>query len=188
MAGVIASRILFDTSDESGSQFSACRRYRYALWRLWDCSLKTVRFVGLNPSTANEYENDMTITKEIGFAKRWGYGGIYKLNLYAYCATDPSEMIQADDPVGPNNDATFNYFRRHDALWVACWGSSVPTRLRPNLQYQSRIDRALNSIDGPVMCLGRTADGSPKHTSRLAYETKLEHFWAPPSDFGPGND
>jgi len=36
--------------------------------------------IGLNPSTADENENDPTITRCINFAKSWGYGGVCVTN------------------------------------------------------------------------------------------------------------
>lgn len=46
----------------------------------------------LNPSTADASVDDATITRCIGFAKLWGYGGLYVGNLWAYRATDPKEL------------------------------------------------------------------------------------------------
>ena len=77
---------------KSGAIFSSCRKYRYALWRNWDETKPCVMIIGLNPSTADENENDPTITRCINFAKSWGYGGVCVTNLFAYCATVPSDM------------------------------------------------------------------------------------------------
>ncbi len=35
-------------STDFGAEFSECRQYRYALWRMWDRSKPPVMFVGLN--------------------------------------------------------------------------------------------------------------------------------------------
>ena len=77
---------------KTDAKFSACRKYRYALWRNWDGSKPYAMIIGLNPSTADENENDPTITRCINFAKSWGYGGVCVTNLFAYCATVPSDM------------------------------------------------------------------------------------------------
>ena len=34
---------------KKGAELSPCRRYRYALWRIWDDSKPAVMFIGLNP-------------------------------------------------------------------------------------------------------------------------------------------
>ena len=38
---------------EKGAHFSACRKFRYALWRKWGGE-RCVTFIGLNPSTADD--------------------------------------------------------------------------------------------------------------------------------------
>lgn len=65
------------------------RKYRYVLSRIWDESKPMVMIIGLNPSTADETKNDPTIIRCIDFAKSWGYGGVYMLNLFAFRATLP---------------------------------------------------------------------------------------------------
>jgi hypothetical protein len=57
---------------KTDAKFSACRKYRYALWRTWDESKPSAMIIGLNPSTADENENDPTITRCFNFAKSWG--------------------------------------------------------------------------------------------------------------------
>ena len=39
---------------KTDAKFSACRKYRYALWRTWDESKPYAMIIGLNPSTADE--------------------------------------------------------------------------------------------------------------------------------------
>lgn len=58
-----------------GADFSNDRKYRYALWRIWDRTKPLVMFIGLNPSTANETENDPTIKSVGRISKNNGYGG-----------------------------------------------------------------------------------------------------------------
>ncbi|MDH4189091.1 MAG: DUF1643 domain-containing protein, partial [Betaproteobacteria bacterium] len=58
----------------SGASFSACRRWRYLLWRRWDAAGPTANFLMLNPSTADEAVLDPTCTRARVYAERWGYG------------------------------------------------------------------------------------------------------------------
>lgn len=81
-----------DLFNDFGAHFSQCRRYRFALWRIWDNTKPLIMFIGLNPSTANETEPDPTITRVIGFAKRWGYGGVYMMNCFPFVSTDPDGL------------------------------------------------------------------------------------------------
>lgn len=171
-------RTLIDTA---GANLSDDRAYRYALWRhwSWEGHANCVMFIGLSPSTADETKNDTTISKCIGFAKRWGYGGLYMLNLYAFRAPHPEYLVAAVDPWGPGNLESFGYYRSRVGLIVACWGA-MASRYRPNLKWQSTIAMVLDEVATTVVCLGKTADGSPRHPSRLAYSTERELFWWPP--------
>jgi hypothetical protein len=109
----------------AGASFSACRRYRYALWREWDATLPTVVFCGLNPSTADEMKDDPTIRRELGFARDWGFGRLVKVNAYGWRDTHPKKMLAAEDPVGPENLATVVRCAQRAALFVAGWGNNI---------------------------------------------------------------
>ncbi|KVP75269.1 hypothetical protein WJ96_05795 [Burkholderia ubonensis] len=130
------------------AEFSPCRRYRYALWRDWGALPGTVDrgyvlFVGLNPSTADETNDDPTIRRCIAFAKAWGYSGLCMVNLFAFRATNPADMLLAPDPVGPDNDACLRRFARNAGVVIAGWGvhgthlarDAAVKRLLPNLHY-----------------------------------------------------
>ena len=77
---------------KSGAVFSDCRKYRYALWRIWDENKPLVMIIGLNPSTADEISNDPTITRCKSFARACGYGGVLVANLFGFRATSPNEL------------------------------------------------------------------------------------------------
>src|SRR5712664_2208515 len=83
--------------------FSCCGLYRYWLRRHWDAELPPVCFVMLNPSTADAERDDPTIRRCCGFSRRWGYGGIVVVNLYAFRTSDPCCLRNAVHPVGPEN-------------------------------------------------------------------------------------
>lgn len=79
--------------EDQGAEFSEDRKYRFALWRIWDKSKPLVMFVGLNPSTANESDNDPTIKSVCRIAKSNGFGGVYMMNCFAYVSTDPKQLV-----------------------------------------------------------------------------------------------
>src|SRR5690606_1225628 len=58
----------------------------------WDNELPIIAFIGLNPSIANESENDPTMTRVCRFAKDWGYGGVYMFNLFTNIDTKNIEL------------------------------------------------------------------------------------------------
>lgn len=111
-----------------GATMSACGAYRYALWRDWDVAKGRVCWIMLNPSTADAEEDDPTIRRCMGFARAWGYGGIVVVNLFAFRATKPADMLYADDPVGPDNDATIREALNSGltAMHVCAWGQNAP--------------------------------------------------------------
>ena len=79
-------------------------------------------FVGLNPSTADETKNDPTVRRCIGYAKDWGYGGLFMTNIFAYRSTDPHALLALDDPVGEDNDNALLKCYRESDIAIAAWG------------------------------------------------------------------
>ena len=157
-----------------GATFSACRTYRYALWREVDpASPATLVFIGLNPSTADENTDDQTIRKCIGFSKRWGYGKLVMLNLFAFRATDPRKLtgLAISDAVGPENDKKLIEQTSESAIAglpvICAWGDcGADQRAREVTTMLKREGRTL-------MCLGKTKRGYPKHPSRLSYDSAM---------------
>ena len=80
-------------------------------------------FIGLNPSTADETEDDPTILRCINFAKSWGYGGLCMANLFAYRATQPEDMKKASDPIGDKNNETLILLAQKAGVIIGAWGN-----------------------------------------------------------------
>ena len=150
----------------NNASFSPDRKYRYALWRIWD-NLPKIMFVGLNPSTANETMNDPTIRRCISFAKDWGYGGIYMCNLFAYISTDPKAVIAQPDPIGPDNDRVLKLINKNCKVTVAAWGAFSIAHQRSKEVFE---------LLPPLMCLGITKNGYPKHPLYLSKNTQLQEY------------
>lgn len=109
---------------ESTAELSEDKRYRYKLTRIWDKSKKMVCFVGLNPSTADEAENDPTVWKLVRSADSWGYGGIVIVNLFAVRTPSPQQMLREEEPIGVKNDETLRAAADNAAYdkVIAVWG------------------------------------------------------------------
>jgi hypothetical protein len=139
-----------------GAEFSDCGTYRYALWRTWNALQPGVLFVGLNPSTADATTDDPTIRRCIGFAKRWGYGGITMANVFAYRATDPREMtvLALERAIGPENDAHLASLAESASFVVAAWGAHLRGRDGPD--HRDRVDRPQLEPDA------RLLEGQPR--------------------------
>lgn len=95
--------LLFTPGVSRAAKFSPCRNWRYTLHREW-ADGQSVAFLMFNPSTADESTDDPTIRKCIGFAKRWEYGRLVIVNLFAIRGTDPKIVARVSDPVGPLNN------------------------------------------------------------------------------------
>lgn len=119
----------FDPLDAPSGAFirfahlSDCRQYRWHLWRVWNPERGFVVFIGLNPSTADETADDATIRKCVAYARRWGYGGLCMLNLYAWRDRHPSGLALAADPVGALNDRVLQFLTAGADLTVCAWGA-----------------------------------------------------------------
>lgn len=83
--------------------FSDDRLHRYRLARWWGSGPR-VTFILLNPSDADEVDDDPTMRRCRGFASAWGYDGFEVVNLYAFCTPYPEQLWLAKDPIGPAND------------------------------------------------------------------------------------
>lgn len=171
---------------EIGATFSPCRTYRYCLWRRWQPNLtrngffgegseeyespsRLAAFIGLNPSTADETQDDPTIRRCIGFAKSWGCNGLVMLNIFAFRATDPKEMKKSPDPVGPENDTCLRRVCSIIPTVVACWGTHGAFMSRGPLV---RANFAGWWSGGKrLQHLGLTKHGHPKHPLYLKADT-----------------
>jgi len=105
------------------ARLSACRLYRFALWRTWDESRPPAMFIGLNPSTADEQDDDPTLVRCMNFARSWGYGGVCTANLFAYRATEPKDMLVTKKPVGRGNDRWLQQLSAEAGIVIAAWGN-----------------------------------------------------------------
>lgn len=176
---------------DRGAVVSPNGAYRYHLWRTISSEPRRVAFVMLNPSTADAMLDDPTIRKCRGFTERWGYGRFDVVNLFAYRATKPKTLETAwhngQDIVGPHNGEWIAKVVESSSLVVFAWGASLPRvgHLEKRV-IQSVIEIAgptsntigspSRSVGRPVMCLGRTDGGQPRHPLMLAYSTPLEPF------------
>lgn len=140
---------------------SPCRTYRYTLWRDFGglAGEGYAMFIGLNPSTADEVNNDRTIKRCMSFAKSWGYGALCMTNLFAFRATRPVDMIAAADPVGPDNDVHLIDLARGAGIVVAAWGANG-THLERDL--------AVRALVPNLHFLRKTKDGHPGHPLYLS--------------------
>jgi hypothetical protein len=154
---------MFSDIDRDAS-FSNDGRYRWTLSRGWGDLLKPwVGWIMLNPSTADASIDDPTIRRCMGYAKRWGYAGIHVANLFAYRATEPAELLKAEDPIAPPGQ-----IEMHDALLldmfsvcpviIAAWGTHGAYMNRGKQVFEMFTAKQI-----PLYCLRMSKDGHPCH-------------------------
>jgi hypothetical protein len=126
----------------------------------------------LNPSTADADVDDPTIRRCIGFSRQWGYGGICVVNLFAFRATDPKELKEAEDLVGPENE---KLLRKLSRPVVVGWGGRIPRTARADFLARILKDKARREMVG-WFCLGKTKMGEPRHPLMLPYSVQVEQW------------
>ena len=134
--------------------FSSCNQYRYSLSRIWDLEKKPVLIVGLNPSTADETEDDPTIRRSIHYAYHWGFGGLIMANLFAFRATLPNDLKKAILPIGEDNNKYILKHQKESGIVVVAWGNDGVLH--------NRDKEVLKLIHNP-MCLKLNKSGQPAH-------------------------
>jgi len=143
---------------DGGAVISADRRYRYYLRRTFDDTLPICGVVMLNPSTADETKLDPTLRRVLGYCRRWGFGGFRIANLFALRATDPRELLTADDPVGPDNDAWLRSLITEVDRVVVGWGTGRYPRIGNRWERVAEILAPAKPV-----CLATAKDGQPCH-------------------------
>jgi hypothetical protein len=158
---------------DTGAEFSEPDRvYRYRLWRRW-ADGPMLMVIGLNPSTADERDNDPTIRRCIGYAKAWGFAGLEMLNIFSYRATDPKALrewcsgLSKDESfsetvhnLGAIANTSWEVTAQNGAI-LAAWGqwghlSGRGRSVKNYLAYRAGWGQG-------SACLGLTKSGEPRH-------------------------
>jgi hypothetical protein len=159
-----------------GAVLSADRIYRYSLVRKVEPMTEVVwarplTFIMLNPSTADENENDPTIRKCMGYAARWGFRHVIVVNLFAYRATQPDDLKIAvkrgADIIGREN---WWYTRKavDQSQWVVCgWGNHGKILNRGKEVHGLLAGRGIM-----LRTLKLTGPGQPWHPLYLKWDIK----------------
>lgn len=158
----------------SGADLSPCEKYRYRLWRYWETiNHKPMVFIMLNPSTADASVDDPTIRRCIGFAKREGHNGVEVVNLYAGRATKPADLFKMADPSGPEWLPKLRQViaSPDGCRFIAAWGANPKAGKRAKTVARSFRDAGL-----PLLCLGKTKSGAPRHPLYAKNDQPLERY------------
>ena len=153
--------------------FSKCRSYRWILKRESLSGKKSIVFVGLNPSKANAYNNDKTLTRIINFCSLWDYKNIYIINLFGLISNSPIQLSRSNDPIGEYNDfitlKSLQYWKEDSNcdLWLG-WGDNGQLRGRDRdviklIKKFSNMKSKENNCSNRVLCLGLSKKRNPRH-------------------------
>jgi hypothetical protein len=119
----------------------------------------------LNPSTADEIDNDPTVARCERRAMDLGYGGLEVVNLFALRSTDPEPLYTHPDPVGPENDKAILDAVTGAGLVVCAWGKHGKL-----LQRAAHVLRLLRNAGVTVHCLKLNQDRTPTHPLYVGYD------------------
>jgi hypothetical protein len=154
----------------NGAIFSPDRDYRYILWRRWSKG-KTINFILLNPSTADEKNNDPTVERCEQRARMWGYGELVVTNIFAYRSTNPKVLSKMHDPVGPDNDKSIFDSAVNSNCTICGWGEHGKLLNRGNV-----VKKLLCCVK--LYALRINKSGIPSHPLYLSYKLKPISFTA----------
>lgn len=169
----------------AGARISSDGLYRYLLWREWRGTHDrnhwrwfggkdgagadfgeplSCLFVMLNPSTADGEKDDATIRRCVGFAKAWKYERLEVVNLFAYRATKPRDLLAwqnaREEIIGWQNSELMDQAARDAGVIVCAWGANVNS-LDPTGDHVETVRGWLR--DKEMFALGFTKDGHPRH-------------------------
>lgn len=160
----------------SAEFYGARHEYRLTLYRDWDGASADdlcVVFVGMNPSVADVEGNDPTVTRDIGFAKSFGFKRYWKLNICDFRATYPTDLVKPFViPRSDKNLDTIRHICKGAAQIIMCYG----VMHKPLQHYAFETVRALEADGHRLWCLGTTLHGHPRHSLYLRADTKPEPF------------
>jgi len=143
------------------ARFSPDGRHRYFLGR-FDLHPGAPRgsclFIMLNPSTADAERNDPTVTRCIGYAKRWGFRHLEVCNLFSIRGTDPAVIHTTGATGDPVNMETILWRAQGASLVVCAWGVHGAFWDRGR-----HVLAALLRAGVAPECLGLTKGGHPRH-------------------------
>jgi len=146
-----------------GAEFSIDKKERYSLNREWDKSKNKILYIMLNPSLADDKNDDPTIRRLINFTKKFNYGGFLVGNIFTKITPNPKEIDKSKGMSDKNFEELIKLINKVDQI-VYAWGDNIE---EPQL---------LKELVLNPKCFGKNLNGSPKHPLYLPSETKLVNF------------
>jgi hypothetical protein len=149
--------------------YDKTKKHRFTLGRHWGDGCSAVCFCMLNPSTADAFQLDPTVTRCYNFAKRWGADGMMVVNLFSLRTPSPVVMRKASTPNHELNDFALRQVAEIFGLVIAGWGNHGDFIGRAE-----SVSRVFRELGTSVYALGTTnSNGTPKHPLYLPSNSGL---------------
>ena len=142
------------------AEFSIDKKERYSLNREWDESKNKILYIMLNPSLADDKNDDPTIRRLINFTKKFNSGGFLVGNIFTTITPNPKELDKSKGMSDKNFEELIKLINKVDQI-VYAWGSSIE---EPQL---------LKKLVLNPKCFGKNLNGTPKHPLYLPKNSKL---------------
>lgn len=140
--------------------------YRPLLTQTWEPNLPWIGWGALNPSKADAYKDDPSVRRMRAFSRAWGYGGFRLVNLHDWRATDPRELKRGQE-TRSDQWARLFYETATAGPFVLAWGANAGEE---GFQI-ARMIAAQNRLF-PLLCLGTTKEGHPRHPLYVRADTE----------------
>ena len=145
------------------AKISIDKKERYSLKREWDKSKNKILYIMLNPSLADDNNDDPTIRRLINFSKKFNYGGFLVGNIYSTISPNPKEVDKSDGISDKNLVELLKLINQVEEI-VYAWGNNA---------YEPEF---LKDLVSNPKCFGKNLNGSPKHPLYLPSDSKLMSF------------
>jgi len=145
------------------AEFSIDKKDRYSLKREWDKSKNQILYIMLNPSIADDKNDDPTIRRLIDFTRKFEYGGFLVGNIFTTITPNPKEIDRSKGISDKNFEELFKLIYKVDLI-VYAWGNTVEE------------PQPLKELVLSAKCFGKNLNGTPKHPLYLPSSSSLESF------------
>lgn len=101
----------------------AQRVYRYLLKRRLHLASPALLWVLANPSVADDFRLDPTLTRCADYTEQWGFGEMRVVNARAFISSKPKLVPKGSVAIGPDNDNHIIEQAAQAQLVVCGWGA-----------------------------------------------------------------
>ena len=145
------------------AKFCEAKKNRYFLKREWDSSKGLLLYIMLNPSMADDKNDDPTIRRLINFTKKFNYGGFLVGNIFTKITPNPKEVDKSRGMTNKNFKELLKLINKVDEV-VYAWGNSTDE------------PKELKDLVKSPKCFGKNFNGTPKHPLYLPSNSKFIIF------------